>query len=337
MSSFAISTNALKKSVLRHCGEVDDGTSYYDSNGWVLDYLNKAHISILGGGNEFDFELSKPWNWAVIPYPQVIVLQPAYNDPAQPMNGGVTVTAGSNQIQFVGTPPPYSLTGYRLHVVGRPDYMRIVTHIANSPNAQIDGPYADLTGANLPFYAILIDYTLNLPPNGILRLTQAMTVYQAQDLQGDEERQIYYQDEAIMARDYPLERIIEGIPNFFAITQKDPNGVYTIKVEKFVPYATRVEWKCIPIPSPLVDSTTNFPIIPVEHRDCLDFAASYFLCQDKNDDRAQMYFQLTQQKLKAMQKAEEKQKTQTSKTRGHLFARGDLYQRGKRFVTQETS
>jgi hypothetical protein len=332
MAAISISTTDLKKSVLRHCGEVDDGTSFYDKNGWVLDYLNKAHVSILGGGNEFDFELSKPWSWAVVQNPQVIVLQPPYT----PTSGGATVTLGSNQVVF-DVAPPISLAGYRLQMLNRPDYMRIVSHSSGGTIATIDGPYADQSGAGLPFRAILIDYKLSLPPNGILRMTQAMTIYQPQDLQGDEEQKIYFVDENQMDRDYPLRRIIDGNPNFFTITKKDAGGNYFVKFEKSVQLPARVEWKAIQIPDPLVDLPTNFPIIPVEHRDCLDFAASYFLLLDKNDDRAQMFLGLTQQKLKAMQKAEEKQKTQTSKNRGKLFARGDLYNRGKRFFTQETT
>lgn len=329
MPALSISTHDLKKSVLRHSGEVDDGTSYYDKNGWVMDYLNKAHVSILGGGNEFDFELSKPWSWAVIKDPLVFVLQIPY------ITGSVTATNGLTAITF-NPAPPTSLTGGLLQVSDRPDYMRIVTHSAGSTSAIIDGPYADAT-ATTGFRVIFIDYKLPTPANGILRLTQQMVVFRPQDLQGDEEQQLNYIDQAQMARDYPVRRIIDGNPNFFTITSKDPNGNYFIRVEKSAQLQTRVEFKCIGIPSPLVDVTNNFPLMPLEHRDCLDFAASYFLCLDKNDDRAQMYFQLTQQKLKAMQKAEEKQKTQISKNRGKLLARGDQYNRGKRFITQETT
>lgn len=337
MSAIPLSTTDIKKAVLRHSGEVDDGTSPYDVEGRVLDYINKAYVSILGGGNEFDFELSKPWSWAVTKDASVLVLQPSYPPNNPSVSPTVTVTAGSRTVNFT-VAPPISLKGYLLQILDRPDYMRIVSHTANSTVATIDGPYADLTGL-VGYRAILIDYQLqpSAAPNGILRLTQAMTIYRPQDLQGDEEQKVYYVDENQMARDYPLRRIIDGIPNFFTIISKDQNNNYFIRFEKSVCITTRVEFKFIPVPDALCDSKTNFPVIPVEHRDCLDFAATYFLLLDKNDDRAQMFFQLTQQKLKAMLKAEEKQKTQTSKNRGKLLARGDLYSRGKRFVQQETS
>lgn len=332
MAAISLSTNDIKKSVLRHCGEVDNGTSFYDTNGQVMDYINKAHVAILSGGNEFNVELSKAWSWAVIPFPAVIVLQPPFSN----AGGGVTVTSMSNKIVF-STAPSISLAGYWLQVTDRSDYMRINTHQAHSVNATIDGPYADSSGSGLDFRAILVDYKLAPQPNGILRLTKAMVVYRAQELQGDEEQKIYYADENQMERDFPMRRTTDGTPVFFAVNQKDPNGVYTVRFNRSPTLLTRVEYKYIPIPAPLLDSTTNFPIIPVEHRDCLDFAASYFLCLDKNDDRAQEYLALTEQKLKAMQKAEEKQKTQASKYRGKLIARGDDYQRASRFAVQETS
>jgi len=321
----------LKKAVLRHCGEVDDGTSFYDQNGQILDYLNKAHASILGGGNEFDFELSKPWSWAVSRDPGVIVLQPAFND------GSVTVTANVNTVTF-STPPAFSLVGYRLQVLGRPDYIRITAHTASSATATLDAPYSDQSGAGLPFRCILTDYVLNPTPNGILRLTNAMTVFQPQDLQSDAEHKIYFLDENSMDRDYPMVLILNGTPGFYTITYKDPlTNLYYVRFNKVVDRPTRVEYKFIAVPDALRDSTSAFPLLPVEHREAVAFAAAYFLLTDKNDDRAQTYFQLTQQKLRAMQKAEEKQKMQTSKTRGKLIPRLDIYQRGKRFVTQETS
>jgi len=284
-------------------------------------------------------ELSKPWNWAVVQYPNILTLLPTYNSPnvTLPMTGGVNVTNGSKSISFVAPFPAINLTGYRLNLIGFETFFRITNHQVSGGTATIDCAFPFPTNTNMPFQAICIDYMLSNPPNGILRLTNSWVCYHAQDLQGDEEFKINFIDENQMNRDYPLRRIIAGMPNFFCITKKDPVGNYFITIEKAPYYPAKVEYKFIPIPDPLVDSTTNFPIIPVEHRDVLDFAASYYLCQDKNDDRSQMYFQLTQQKLKAMQKAEEKQKTQTSKTRGHLFPRGDLYQRGKRFVEQETS
>lgn len=330
MAGINASTSDLKKSVLDHCGETTNGNSFYDQNGKVLEYLNKAHVAILSGGNEFDFELSKPWSWAVVKDPSVIILQPPF------ITGTINVTNGSNQVTF-NPAPAISLRNYKLQIADRPDFMRIQNHIANQTNATIDAPYADDTGVNFGFQAILIDYELEGCVNGILRLTQAMTTYQPQDLLGDEEESIYFMDEKVMNTDYPMRRITQGTPNFFCITHKDKNNEYHVRFNKIPQRQIRVEYKFIPIPDALTDSNSSYPIIPVEHRDCLDFAASYFLCLDKNDDRAMMYLQLTQQKLKAMLKSEEKQKTQTSKMRGKLLPRGDLYQRGKRFVTQETS
>lgn len=333
MTATTYSTKDIVDSVLEHCGEVTDGTSYYQKR--ALEYVNRAHVAILSGGNEFDVELSKPWSWAVNRFAVPILLYPKYHSSMGA--GGVNVTQFSNLITFT-TPPPMSLANCKIKIDERPDYMRIVTHVANSPNAYLDGPYASYSGANLGFGAHFLDYKLSDPSgNGILRLVQAMNIYQPQDLQGDEEYCMYYCDENEMNRDYPLELLLNGAPTFFCITSKDQSGNIYIRVNKTVNQHTRVEYKFISIPSPLEYSCNNFPLVPVEHRDCLDFAACYYLLQDKNDDRKTMYFQLAQQKIKGMQKAEEKQKTQASKMRGKLVPRLDNWQRSKKFVTQETS
>lgn len=330
MGALTVSTQDLKKKVLRHCGEVDDGTSVYDQNGQVLEYLNKAYLAVISGGNEFDFELSKPWSWAVKKDPSVVILQPAYQ------TGTVSLTQGSKSITF-SVAPTASLTGYLLQVSDRPDYMRIAGHAAGSTSATLDANYADATLSGAAFKAIVIDYKLAPTGNGIMRLTQSMTVYRSQDLQGDEEQRIYFMDEQEMAKEWTVRRIMTGPPTFFSIQSKDSAGAYYVRFNKVAAELTRVEYKYIEIPEALVDSTTSIPIIPVEHRDCLALAAAHYLLLDKNDSRSEKFMQLTQQKLKAMQKAEEKQKTQTSKLRGKLMPRLDIWQRSKRYVSQETS
>jgi CRISPR/Cas system-associated endonuclease/helicase Cas3 len=144
-------------------------------------------------------------------------------------------------------------------------------------------------------------------------------------------------DEQEMAKEWTIRRIMSGPPTHFSIQSKDNAGAYYVRFNKVATELTRVEYKYIEIPEALTDSATSIPMIPVEHRDCLALAAAHYLLLDKNDSRSEKFMQLTQQKLKAMQKAEEKQKTQTSKLRGKLMPRRDIWQRSKRYVVQETS
>jgi len=330
VTAISMSTQDLKKQVLRHCGEVEDGTSTYDVSGQVMDYLNRAYVAILSGGNEFDIELSKPWTWAVVQNPWVQILKPTFTG-----TGTVTATNGSKTVSF-SVAPTISLTNYLLKIDGLPDFMRVVSHAGGSITATLDAVYASDT-VTTSYTAVLIDYKLKPNTNGILRLTQSFNTYQPQDLLSNDEQRIYFMDEQEMAKEYPVARIREGAPGFFSIQKKEPDGSIWVRLNKSPSVQTRMEFKGIEIPDPLIDSATSFPLIPVEHRDCLSKAASYYLLLDKNDQRFQMFLQLTQSKLKAMQKAEEKQKTQTSSTRGKLIPRRDIWQRGKRYIQQETS
>ncbi len=81
----------------------------------------------------------------------------------------------------------------------------------------------------------------------------------------------------------------------------------------------------------------TYPLIPAEFRDVLVYVASYWVCLDKNDDRAEKYLGLAQAKGKALIIGTQNEKTQASKDRFTLTPRLDQMARGKRYVTQESS
>lgn len=330
---YALTTSLIKKNVLRNAGEVDDGTSFYDTSGQVLDQINRAYVAILSGGNEFDVELSKPWTWAVEPSPGIFVMKPQ-------VDTTIGVVNGSNQISFV-TAPTISLKGYWFSIAGRPEFFRVTQHLANQVSATIDSVYTDTTASSVGATFILIDYTLS-PPNGILRLVHPFVIHKAQYPLNDFEDKVYYGDQQEMTKDYPLRMIRARVPTMFCITNHDPvTGAVSIRFNSYMEQTTRVEYEYIKVPDLLTDGmngTIDSPVrMPIAYRDALEYAATYFLCLDKNDNRAQQYLGLTTAKLKAMLKHEEKQKTQTSNLRGRLIPRGDQFWRDRKYVVQEVT
>lgn len=333
MAVYQYNTSDIKKAVLRACGEVDDGTSFYEVNGQVMNLINRAYLAILSGGNEFDVELSKPWVWAKEPKPGVFLVKPAI-DP-----GLVSVTTGSNKVTFT-TAPATSVKDYWIKISDRDEWFRVLAHSAGALQATIDVAYP-LSGGTFSAQLILIDYTLS-PANGILRLVHPFVLYKYQDRLGDNEDKLYFMDQAEMLKEYPLRLIDNRIPTHFCLTYQSPAGAMSIRINSYPTDPLKVEYEYIKVPDLLTDGTNgtldSIPILPIEHRDCLAFAAQYFLCTEKNDSRAQAYLQQTQSKLKAMQKAEEKQKTQISgMDRGRTIPRMDTWWRLKRRQSQQTS
>lgn len=150
MAQFRTSADLLD-SILRRAGEPTNGNSDLESD--ALEYLNRIHHTIIAGGNEFDVEVDEAWVWARAKVPMVLELQPAYS------TGTVSLTLGSEVGAFSGAPTS-SLEGWFLKCEGRDTVYRIAQHTAASTAFEIDGLYAETTGAAQNYKAFKLDYEL---------------------------------------------------------------------------------------------------------------------------------------------------------------------------------
>jgi hypothetical protein len=144
----------LKKLVLRNLGELEDGTSPFDTI--ALDMLNQVYTSVLNGGNEFEVEVDEDWDWNRADQPIILELQPKQN------TGTLAVTNGSEAGTFSAGPTP-SLEGWFLRLIGKDEIFRIVTHVAGGTAFELDAPYPDDTEATASFEAYKLDYDLVAP------------------------------------------------------------------------------------------------------------------------------------------------------------------------------
>ena len=150
MAQFRTSADLLD-SILRRAGETTNGNSDLEAD--ALEYLNRIHHTIIAGGNEFDVEVDEPWLWARAKNPMVIELQPKYG------TGTVLLTLGS-EVGAFSAAPAISLEGYFIQCEGRETIYRIAQHTAASTAFEIDGLYAEATGATQNYKAFKLDYDL---------------------------------------------------------------------------------------------------------------------------------------------------------------------------------
>lgn len=253
MTSYLRSTQAMKIGVLKKIGEMIDGSSTYEQNGTVLDYLQKANLRVLAGGNEFIRELSKPWPWAIQPTPIYITLQPANTSIAIGVTAqSTTCTLSSAPLDWNGN--QISIQGWWVNITGYPEWFKIAAHVAGQTTATLDMGWTDVTLASAGCTIVQLEYMIqDQANNGIMRLAQSLKVYRPQDLLGDQEYSIYLADEAEMLREFPIARMRCVPPVRFAITQKTPQGV-TLRFNSYPQYATRVEVRFIANPVPLLDT-----------------------------------------------------------------------------------
>lgn len=310
----------VKKEVLSRCGELTDGTSEYETI--VNNYIDYMHKCTMAGATEFNVEVGDPWTWARAQYPGVINMDPF-------VQLTVTVNNASVNCSF-SVAPVVSYVGWMLKIEGRAEFFRIVTHTAGQQAFTIDAAYTDNTGT-LPATLYHLEYNIS----NVLRLCGPMRTYRRQSPFADDTGQIDGIDRMSLDRDYPLHRILQGIPDRFAIVYQDNAGTQRVKFNRIPFYTTRVEYDYIPVPATLVDASV--PLLPEEHRIILVYGACYYLMVDKNDNRAAEYKALTVAGLEALIQSERRMKENLQKDMGRLIPRRDLTNYTRRYYSQEVS
>lgn len=139
-------------------------------------------------------------------------------------------------------------------------------------------------------------------------------------------------DKESMTRDYPLIDTKEGYPTRFAVIAEEPDGSIKVRFNKFPIEKVRVDVDYIPVPRDLKDSAGSIPLVPRKHVDVLEDAATFYIMLHKNDDRAQVYANLMQGKLKAMIAQNRGSQVRYGKFFGQIVPRKDMVSGRRRSI-----
>lgn len=304
----------LLNKALSFAGEFSDGTSTFAEK--ALAFLNTNYLNILSGSNEFDIDFGAPWSWARRSTPRVLILLPAY------ATGTVTVTNGLTTGTFSAAPALSQVDRF-LKVNDRPSFYRIVAHTAATTGFTLDTAYLEDSGSGLSFNCIPIKWDLG---SQILRLVEPLRCFAQLSLQEpgiklNEEGKIYGVEPTTLRQRYPLHTMLPGVPTEFATLLTDESHWY-VEMNRYVTTSTKVDFDCIDFPTPLEDSDSSIPVIPIEHRIVLAYLTAHSLCVDKGmDTKAAYWLQIGKSKLKAMIKSDRKNTTLAGKNKGALLAR----------------
>lgn len=296
-----------------------DNVSEYRTK--ALNYLNRIYQAILSGGNEFDVEMAEPFSWALAPQPGIFQVKPAINVTA-------TIAQGATSGSFATAPQNsysqnVSVAGSYIRFNNFSDVYRVVTHTSGSTTFTIDFAYIQSSQTSTLATCYFLDYALS---TGVLRLVSPMRLYQIQSKVYDGE--IVGSNMSAMRREFPIAFLQTRYPDRFSIKYQDTStNTITVQINTNPLDFARVEYDYVPFPTALVDDGASTPAIPAQHRIVLCYAVAYYLCVDKNDNRAQNYLAQTQAGLISIVKAEKKQRVDTNRERGRLIARQDLLKR----------
>lgn len=152
------STADIVDSVLKRAGEVTNGNSAYDSNGDVLDFLNRVHFSIVAGGTiplgkDVTVQIDETWPWARAKKSLILELQPEIT------TGSITLTQGSEAGTFSSGPTP-SVAGWYLRIDGSEGLYRIASHTAGATAFELDAAWPDSSVSGGSFSVFKLDYDL---------------------------------------------------------------------------------------------------------------------------------------------------------------------------------
>ena len=149
-----------------------------------------------------------------------------------------------------------------------------------------------------------LSYTSPYALSGVLRFTKPITMYREAPYYYSSAKdvgKIFMIDDNTMLREYPLNRLVEEIPEKFCPSDINSDGLWKIRFNSSVlDKPVRAEVNYIPVARKLVDNASSYPIVFGSYTDYLVFGAAHFILMDKSDNRADQYFKLAQAKLLAM-------------------------------------
>lgn len=253
-------TQSLINDALFRAGEIP-GASEWDTK--AVEYLNREYRALCSGASEFLPEFVHDWWW--MRGRGVLTILPV-------LNGVASMTTGSVAV-ILSVDPGISLTGRRFKVADHPDVFIVQAHAGTG--VTLDSVYTGPTNAAASYQALKMTYTLDANAQALM---SPITSFR-------ENPQIYGMSPERMDQLFPLSRLLSGVPMAFALenegTIRFSHGGRTDGT------SMRMEYVYRPQVQDLINSSSSFPLVPIEHRHVLSDMTLVYIYNDKNDDRMQ--------------------------------------------------
>ena len=165
---------------------------------------------------------------------------------------------------------------------------------------------------------------------GIVRLVEPFRVYRRTSTGiSSSPGSIYGVTSLTMHEDYPIsgtirpQAVVEGIPTAFTIYREKADGRLTVRFNRYPRETAKVEVEHIPVPRDLKNSANSVPLVPRKFIHVLEYGASYYLNIEKEDSKADNFFQLAARELRAMREQYYKSLSRTAQYFGQAIPRRD--------------
>lgn len=254
-----LSSRQLKNNLLFRASESITASAWSSK---ALSYLNRAYKNIAAGASEFLSEYVEDWWW----------LRARGNLTLEAVvEATVDVTLGSAAIGFTVI-PDQSMEGWSIRIGDQADYYFISSHLAGATAATLDSEYTGATGVAASFKAMKVDYAL---PEAVSAIISPFSNSRGRG-------KINGISPETFSDMYPVP--VAGFPEAFSLETE--NLVRFSHGGRVDGTRVRLDYLYRPVVAELVDSDSDFPLIPDQYRSTLEDAALVYLLMDKNDDRA---------------------------------------------------
>lgn len=300
-----LDTPALIRDVLWRAGEPDGNVSDYYAR--VLDYLNRAELTVACGAQEFGPDLTHAWRWHKAVNPAVLILEPAWGANVSATHGSLTAT--------ITSPPTGAIRDLTGEMFTAPNLAAWPRVAAMDPTRTIltwDAPWVDITTTVTGAFWRL-DYQL---PRDLIRVLDPVRAFQQGSSNIGRCKEVTGIDRLQMERQWPLRAVSVGPPEAYAVIAER-----TVRFNRPAHAPFRVEVDYMQIPPVLYDGPDSIPREPPEYRHLLSDIATYFLYVDKDDARAAGQGQAVMARLRAMLRRETTMGTQIASDYGALQTR----------------
>lgn len=299
----------LKRDVLFRASENSLGQSDWDLK--VMDYLNRSYREVANGSSQFLPEFIDDWWW--MHRDGVLLLEATYKE------GSIAVTRGSTAA-VLSAAPDFSLTGYRMRIVGQPDIFIVESHTALTADVTLDIAYTGDTDSIASFEAMKTDYELD--PAVVSSVMSPIKHYHGPDMIGMTPERL--------SQLYPISRLGWGVPSAYALLDET-----TIRFNRggLEDQKMRVEYHYKPVVAALEDSDTSIPLIPIQFRQVLSDMALSMVLVDKNDDRATVAMGAAKALLTAMVRENRRKLAKISNSVGTIYPRASGQRRRHEVLT----
>lgn len=274
-------TDDIKKDVLFRAGEPTNGSSDFEAE--VLQYINRAYMTLCVGGLEFNEDIQEAWWWLRKNQPGVLILQAPYTV------GSASVTNNSNVV-ILSSPPTFPAEGYFFRATNTGDVFRVESHAGSSSDIILDSVYTGESATDTTYSLYKLEYEL---ASDVMRMLSPMRIYSGG----------YYEIDGTeltaLDRDYPLALTETGVPDKFA-------NVTETRVRFNRAGLTtgggliRVEYDYLRVPPPLTNAENEEPLVPVQFRHILSDMALFFLYVVKDDNRDVKMAEMAKRGIRAM-------------------------------------